>query len=167
MSGGIFPGYPFTLNIKCIIFSFVIMYIYAFCPPKLSTGYNLVIYFLIFVVSYVSLAWYDYFYHCTQLPLMKGRHSFTGLFKPESHEPAKQKEHLFSERELIKNKSSIYWLHLAVIVPFLTYIAINRQATGSTYFDLLSVLIGFTAVYHGGKIMTSAHTTKTESNGNI
>ena len=61
MSGGIFDGYPFTLNIKCIIFSFIIMIIYSFRPPALSIAPQMLVYFLIFVVSYVSLAWYDYY----------------------------------------------------------------------------------------------------------
>ena len=52
MSGGIFPGYPFTLNIKCIIFSLIIMAIYTYCPPKVNSIIKiLLIYFIIFVIS--------------------------------------------------------------------------------------------------------------------
>jgi hypothetical protein len=57
MSGGIFPNYPFHLNIKCIIFTFIIISIYWL--PK-----NIFILFFLLWAPYVSLAWYDYSYKC-------------------------------------------------------------------------------------------------------
>ena len=36
--------------------------------------------FIIFVISYVAMAWYDYFYDCRIIPLKRGKLSFTGLF---------------------------------------------------------------------------------------
>jgi hypothetical protein len=44
MSGGIFPGYPFTLNIKCIIFALIIMALYSFKAPQVSLRVNIIIY---------------------------------------------------------------------------------------------------------------------------
>ena len=49
---------------------------------------NLALYailFLIFVISYVAMAWYDYYYDCRILPLKRGDRSVTGLFKPPPH----------------------------------------------------------------------------------
>jgi hypothetical protein len=161
MSGGIFEGYPFTLNIKCIIFSLIIMALYSFCPPhiesKLAIGF---IYFLIFVISYVSLAWYDYYYGCSQLPLMRGKHSFTGLFKPPPHQPKKQLEHLISETEYEKNKTLIYLLHLLVIVPLLVYIGVKGSKTHPRAFEILLVLAAMTVLYHGGKLIATSHTSR-------
>ena len=78
------------------------------CPPKFDSNIiTFLIYFGIFVVSYVSLAWYDYYYSCSQLPLFRGKYSITGLIKPEMHEPTKQAEHLMSEKEINKNNSYI------------------------------------------------------------
>jgi hypothetical protein len=158
MSGGLFPGYPFTLNIKCIIFSLLMMALYSFCPPQtLSRPVTAFIYFLIFVVSYVALAWYDYFYACKQLPLMRGKYSLTGLFKPPPHEAKKQTEHLMSEEEVLKNNSLIYVLHLLVIVPLLGYIGVRGGQADARVYPILLALAAFTAVYHGSKLMVSAH----------
>ena len=81
MAGGIF-GRPFQLNVKCIIFSLLIMTIFLYKPnikSKLIMGTTL---FTIFVIAYVAMAWYDYFYNCNVLPLKRGDKSFTGLFTP-------------------------------------------------------------------------------------
>ena len=158
MSGGIFTGYPFTLNIKCIIFSLIIMMIYSICPPTLeSKTIIFLIYFGIFVVSYVSLAWYDYYYSCSQLPLFRGKYSVTGLLKPEMHEPSKQTNHSMTKEERKKNNNTIYWLHLILIVPLISYIAIMKGNAHSRTFDILLVLAVFTAIYHGSKIINTFH----------
>ena len=159
MSGGLFPGYPFTLNIKCIIFSLIIMIIYTFRPPVLSLFPSLVVYFIIFVVSYVALAWYDYYYACSQLPLQKstGGGGFTGLFKPPPHETQKQVDHMFSQKELDKNNKSIYALHFLIIVPILLYIGIKSQKTPKQLFYILLVLAAFTATYHGFRLLSTIH----------
>jgi hypothetical protein len=61
MSGGIFPGYPFKFNIKCIIFTIIIAGGYWYLPHK-----NIFILFFLLWFPYISLAWYDYMYHCSQ-----------------------------------------------------------------------------------------------------
>ena len=159
MSGGLFVGYPFTLNIKCIIFSLIIMLIYTFRPPVLSLLPSLIIYFIIFVISYISLAWYDYYYGCNQLPLQKSNNplSITGIFKPKAHEPQKQNEHLFSQKEIDKNNITIYALHILIIVPILLYIGIRAQKTPTQAFYILLVLAAFTAAYHGFRLLGSVH----------
>ena len=158
MSGGIFPGYPFTLNIKCIIFSLIIMVIYSYCPPKVnSITKTLLIYFIIFVISYVALAWYDYYYGCSQLPLQRSKNSITGLFKPPPHEEEKQLQQLMTMQEVDKNKKTIFWLHFALIVPLLAYIGFKRDKAHPRAFDLLLALTIFTAVYHGVRVLSTVH----------
>lgn len=157
MSGGIFDGYPFTLNIKCIIFSFIIMIIYSFRPPALSIAPQMLVYFLIFVVSYVSLAWYDYYYGCSQLPLQRSTTGITHHLKPPVYDKEKQTDHMFSQKELDKNHTTIYALHIFLIVPLLVYMGYKRNKTSIMAFNLLLVLAAFTAVYHGVKFMTSLH----------
>ena len=158
MSGGLF-GQPFTLNIKCIIFSLIIMIIYTIQPPVLSLLPSLIVYFLIFVISYVALAWYDYYYGCNQLPLQKSNNPYaiTGLFKPPAHEPKKQNEHLFSQKEIDKNNITIYALHILIIVPILLYIGIKAQKTPTQAFYILLVLAAFTAAYHGFRFLSVSH----------
>jgi hypothetical protein len=153
MSGGIFPGYAFTLNIKCIIFSIIIMIIYTFRPPILSLVPSLLVYFIIFVVSYVALAWYDYYYACSQLPLQRSSKGFTTYLKPPVHEPTKQNEHTFTQKELDKNNKTIFALHLLLIVPILLFIGIKSNKTPKQAFYLLIVLAIFTAAYHGLAVM--------------
>ena len=46
--------------------------------------------FIIFVISYVAMAWYDYYYDCRPMPLKRGKYGITGLFKPPEHVPEKQ-----------------------------------------------------------------------------
>ncbi len=157
MSGGIFPGYPFTLNIKCIIFALVIMGIYTFNPPKVSLYTNLVIYFIIFVISYVAMAWYDYYYGCSQLPLQRSTVGLTHYLKPPMHQEEKQKEHLMTQKEVEKNNFTIYALHVLIIVPFLTYIAIKKDKVHESVYPLLYALIAFTLVYHGIRMLQGSH----------
>lgn len=157
MAGGIFPGYPFTLNIKCIIFSLAMMALFSICPRGLSNAYLLLAYFLIFVVSYVAMAWYDYFYNCQILPLQKSSAGITGKFKPPAHRPERQEGHLMSQVEIDKNNWTIYLLHIALIVPLITYIGARGASTDPRAFSLLLALSAFTAVYHGFRLMTRSH----------
>ena len=158
MSGGLFPGYPFTLNIKCIVFSIIIMIIYTFRPPILSLVPSLLVYFIIFVISYVSLAWYDYYYACSQLPLQKSSGGgFTSYFKPPVHEPTKQNEHTFTQIELDKNNKVIFAMHLLLIVPILLFIGIKSNKTPKQAFYLLIVLAVFTGAYHGFRLLAVTH----------
>jgi len=159
MSGGIFPGYPFTLNIKCIIFSLVVMGLYTYCPPQSQTPFaKYLIYFALFVVSYVAMAWYDWFYGCSQLPLHRSQKGgITGLFKPPPHEPEKQTKQLMTAEEVDKNKKTIFWLHFALIVPFLSYIGIKGSKAHPRAYDLLLALTAFTAVYHGVRVLSTVH----------
>ena len=157
MSGGLFPDYPFTLNIKCIIFSIIIMVIYTFRPPVLSLIPSLLIYFIIFVISYVALAWYDYYYACSQLPLQKSGIRTTDYLKPPVYDKEKQIGHMFSEKEINKNNKTIYALHLLVIVPLILYIGIKSKKAPKEVFYLLIVLAVFTAVYHGFRLLSVIH----------
>jgi hypothetical protein len=59
MAGGIFPGHPFALNIKCIIFTAILVAGYWFAPHKNLWVLSFLIWF-----PYIALAWYDYSYNC-------------------------------------------------------------------------------------------------------
>lgn len=60
MSGGIYVNKPFALNMKCVIFGVILIasYFMTSCDP------NYFIPFLIFIVAYIAMAWYDYMYDC-------------------------------------------------------------------------------------------------------
>jgi hypothetical protein len=59
MAGGIFPGHPFALNIKCIIFTAILAAGYWYAPHK-----NLWVLAFLIWFPYIALAWYDYSYDC-------------------------------------------------------------------------------------------------------
>ncbi len=59
MAGGIFPGQPLALNIKCVIFTLLIAGGYWYLPPK-----NIPVLVALLYFPYLALAWYDYVYKC-------------------------------------------------------------------------------------------------------
>lgn len=82
MSGGIFPNYPFNFNVKCIIFTLLIVLGYWYFPPR-----NIIVLLFLLWIPYISLAWYDYSYQCidkmqpTIIPF--GRYFFLPFKPPE------------------------------------------------------------------------------------
>ncbi len=62
MGGGLF-GTPLYLNLKCLVFSAVILIVY-WLPHPPSIAHNLVMGFLLATSAYISLAWYDLLYDC-------------------------------------------------------------------------------------------------------
>jgi hypothetical protein len=60
MAGGIFPGRPFEPNLKCIVFTVLVAGGYWWLPRR-----NAWVLLLLLWLPYVSMAWYDWAYHCT------------------------------------------------------------------------------------------------------
>ena len=158
MAGGLFPGKPFALNIKCVIFSLICMGLLMYCPPKFANRWMLyILLFLVFVISYVALAWYDYFFNCSTLPLKKGKHSALGKVKPPSHEKEKQEEHKEDNKDVRRKKYLVYLFHLLFIVPLLIYIVKKGKKAPQKVFTLLGAVAGMTAVYHGYHLINMVH----------
>jgi len=105
----------------------------------------------------VALAWYDYYYACSQLPLQKSSVGLTDYLKPPVYQKEKQIGHMFSEKEINKNNKTIYALHLLVIVPILLFVGIKSKKTPKEAFYLLIVLAAFTSVYHGFRLLSVSH----------
>lgn len=155
MAGGLF-GKPFAFNIKCIIFSLIIMALFLY-NPKIKNNY--VLYgtlFIIFVISYVAMAWYDYFFDCRILPLRKGEKSWQKYIKPQAHEPEKQEDWICEQDKSLK-MTLIYISHIIFIVPMLGYIALYRNRVNPMIYPLLGVLAIFTLGYHGIYLLVSSH----------
>jgi len=155
MAGGLF-GKPFAFNIKCIIFSLIIMALFLY-NPKIKNNY--VLYgtlFIIFVISYVAMAWYDYFFDCRILPLRKGEKSWQKHIKPPAHQPEKQKDWICEEDKSLK-LTLIYLSHVIFIVPMLGYVALYRNRVNPIIYPLLGVLAIFTLGYHGIHLLVSSH----------
>ena len=155
MAGGLF-GRPFVLNIKCIVFSLLVMTIFLY-KPNIQNNYVMAATLIaIFVIAYVAMAWYDYFYDCRILPLKRGEKSVTGLLKPPAHMP-EQTEKAIAKRGLSRHALMVYLSHIIFIVPLLIYIAVYRKKINPITYPLIGALAIFTLAYHGFGLMNSSH----------
>lgn len=155
MAGGLF-GKEFTFNIKCIIFSLICMGLFMY-KPTFSNNYTLYgTLFLIFTISYVAMAWYDYYFDCSILPLKKGEASLQQYLKPEAHEPEKQKDWICDED---KNRRMIliYLSHILFIVPLIGYVGIYKGKVNESVYPILIVVAVFTLLYHGLHLIMKPH----------
>jgi hypothetical protein len=110
MAGGMF-GTPLYLNEKCILFAVFVIAIY-FLPHQKYWQHEIVFVFILSMFAYVLMAWYDYFYDCTD----KFGPSFFALFvkwaKPEKH----QKDY---EAIPVKYKKLVRTVDIGVLVVLL------------------------------------------------
>jgi hypothetical protein len=168
MSGGLF-GRPFVLNIKCIIFALLVMLIFLYKPNITNPWILYTSLFIIFVIAYVVMAWYDYFYDCRLLPLKRNKYSLTGLFKPPPHTSKQVVEYdsknnrtlenpeTYRRKENYRNKLVIYVSHIIIIVPLLLYVVIYKDKVNTMIYPILGVLVVFTLLYHGTSLITLSH----------
>ena len=154
MAGGLF-GRPFVFNEKCIIFSLICMALFLYKPHFQNQYLLYLTLFIIFVVAYVAMAWYDYYFNCDIVPLKRGSgYGLTQLFKPV---PEKQKKDKDTSLDNKRRHFLIYAMHLALIAPLLGYIAIYRKQINPITYPILGVLALFTAGYHGGMMLITSH----------
>jgi len=133
MAGGIFTDRPFELNIKCVYFS-----MYSALLYYLGGGNNLLLIALIFVISYVLLAWYDYAYDCnTKMRSGNSPIGTSSIFKPQ-----------YSSVDKIY-KRKVYFFHVAFVAPLLLYIGYNGSKSNSDIWAPTSGLGALTLAYHG------------------
>ena len=156
MAGGLF-GRPFVLNEKCIVFSLICMALFLIKPTFKNQYLLYFSLFVIFVVAYVAMAWYDYYFNCDIVTLKRGTRSFTGLFKPPSHTPEKQEKDKDTKLDNSRRHMLIYAMHILMIAPLLGYIAIYKNKINPITYPIIGVLALFTAGYHAGAIMLHSH----------
>jgi hypothetical protein len=150
MAGGIFPNYPFVLNPKCVVFSAIIIGLFFYCPPVMDMKLKLFIAFLLFVVSYVAMAWYDYKFECQKLALRRGtsKYSITQQFKPPTHTKSQTDPSKQTKEEAILNANIIHIYHIFLIAPTLLYIGLKKQNASEYAYLFLIVNLIFAMVYH-------------------
>ena len=157
MAGGLF-GKPFALNEKCIIFSMIVIALFLYKPPdeiydnKVKLGFML---FTIFIVSYVAMAWYDFYFDCRILPLKKGKYSVSDFFKPDV-KYKKQISHKESDIDRKRKNIIIFLSHIIFIAPLLLYIAHKKELDDKLQ-TVVSVLAVFTLFYHGIQLLYNIH----------
>jgi len=155
MAGGIYVDQPFHPNPKCLFFSFVIMAIYWFSPINKSALMLLVI----FVLSYVAMAWYDYQYNCDTI--MKsgsaiGVNTIDSIFKPQRRDGVGgENAALDQEAEYLKR---VYLFHVLVVAPLLLYVGYKGPNAQSNMYPVLFVVGLVALVYHGYRLTTNRST---------
>jgi len=151
MAGGIFVDQPYHPNPKCLLFAAIIMMIYWFAPAD-KNPYLLPV---IFVISYVAMAWYDYIYKC-DITMYSGYNigpnTLDAIFKPQ----LRQREHP-ETKKLSKNQEAeylkrVYLFHLIAVVPLLLYVGSRGNKTNSQMYPVV-MMLGFMALfYHGLRV---------------
>jgi hypothetical protein len=137
MSGGIFINRPFSFNLKCIVFGFALVIGYwAASGPRV----NFWLFPLIFILAYVTMAWYDELYNCDDR-LRSGYYGLDSIFKPElrdSNLPDSATDQVY----LYKRNMHIF--HALIAMPLFMYVTYGRGGIASLAFGL--AFLGFT--YH-------------------
>ncbi len=155
MAGGLFPNYPFELNPKCIIFSIIIIGIFFYHPPEMNIYWKIFVSMILFIVSYVSMAWYDYKFQCQKLALMKSssKLGITDKFKPEPHTSGQTDRSKISQDEKDLEWQLINLFHVMVIAPLFIYIGINKNNSPQLSIILLIISLAFAVLYHGVRLL--------------
>ena len=133
------------------------MGLFLYKPAIKSTLVLYATLFLIFVISYVAMAWYDYYYDCRILPLKRGDISLTGLFKPPPHSSKQLALSPPLSPDVKFNNIIIYAAHILFIVPLLIYMAVYKKKVNAMVYPIIGVLAIFTLLYHGIKAMELTH----------
>jgi len=164
MAGGIFVDQPFHPNPKCLLFSAVIMALYWFSPAR-KNAYLLPV---IFILSYVAMAWYDYMYNC-DLIMYSGNYSgmFTSPFKPQLRREAGggggggssggDGENGGGKKKLSKNQEQeylhrVYLFHVLAVVPVLLYVGYYGKKVNAKIFPVVMAMGLMALLYHGFRL---------------
>ena len=111
---------PLYLNLKCIIFSIVLIAIY-YLPKPQSIAHNIVMIFLLGTSAYIAMAWYDVLYDCNDRlkPTLLGW--ISKPFKPKEYQ--QQYEQLpLKYKKMIRNVDIFVLIILLItfLYPFFT-----------------------------------------------
>ena len=147
MAGGIFVDQPYHPNPKCLLFSAIIMGIYWFSP----VNKNALLLPVIFVISYVAMAWYDYMYNCDLIMYSGnaiGPNTIDAIFKPQHRNKKNDKKKLAKnqEQEYLKR---VYLFHIIAVSPILLYVGYYGSQSNKKIFPVVLALGGISTIYHG------------------
>lgn len=153
MSGGIYTERKFEPNIKCIIFAFTMIAFY-WVSARFANPNNFLMFLLIFVISYVAMAWYDVMYNCSTR-LYSGKQGiiapFDSIFKDQLRQYNHSRDDTVLDQEKIYQKN-VYLFHILFVVPVLAYVGIQGyrgKLQGKDMFSILIVTAVGALIYHG------------------
>jgi hypothetical protein len=145
MAGGIFVDKPFYPNIKCIIFSLILMICYYFMG-----GRNKFIFPLIFIIAYVSMAWYDYMYDCTN-QLYSGRFGLNIIDswpKPQRRNSENKSGVKLLENQELEFKKRIYLFHIIIVSSLLLYLGLKHGSANPHIYPAVIIISISILFYH-------------------
>jgi hypothetical protein len=121
--GGLLFGTSFYLNIKCLIFSLAIIFIY-YLPHPNTTAHEIVMIFLLGMSAYISMAWYDFLYRCDEIlqPTLLGY--ISSPFKPKEYTEQYNKLPL-KNKKIIRNFD--IRVLIIIVITFLYPFFINKK----------------------------------------
>lgn len=175
MAGGIYTNKPFSFNLKCIVFGFL-MILFYWLSARFSNGKpNYLLFIFIFIISYVGMAWYDYLYNCNTIlrsgTSTVGMSTFDAIFKPQLRQKNLKDSVLNQERVHQKN---VYLFHVLLISPILLFIGIQGirgkiNLNSKVWFVILLILGLASLLYHGYRVFSPRLTCNilTDNIGNI
>lgn len=159
MAGGIFIGRPFNPNIKCVIFGFLLALMYIYLPRQAQGKGNPLIIALIFIISYIAMAWYDFAWDCNDKMFSGTGPSlhFGSIFKPQYRRPGPSSEDkvetdygssiLVAGQEKIFKKN-VYFFHAFIVAPLLMYVGYYGASSNSNVWGALGGMGAMAAIYH-------------------
>jgi hypothetical protein len=153
MAGGIFEDKPFVLNTKCLVFSLYSSLLYY--AGVRAGKVHIIIIVLIFVISYILLAWYDFAYNCeTVMASGKSPAGISSIFKPQRREETADDEihskKADNQEDIYLQK--VYFFHALIIAPLLMYVAFLGKKTQPEVFGILGGLGGLAFLYHSYRL---------------
>ena len=149
MAGGIFVDQPFHLNPKCLLFSAMVMSYYWFSPGKK----NVYLLPVIFIISYVGMAWYDYRYNC-DIKMYSGSKTLgiNSVFKPQRRDEEPSKDKKISSNQEKEYLKRVYLFHVIAVAPLLLYVGYKGKDTNPKVFPVVLSAGLMALVYHGFRI---------------
>ena len=159
MAGGIYTNRPFEPNMKCIVFGMSNIIFYLLAVKFSSNGKpNYLLLPLIFIISYVAMAYYDVLYNCTN-QLYSGKNGFVSvfdsIFKPQLRDVEHDRTDLVEDQEKIYKKN-VYLFHLLFVAPLIGYVGYKGYNGNTISKDLYMILIVVSIsviLYHGFRLV--------------
>lgn len=166
MAGGIFTDRPFEPNIKCIIFSVIMILAYLYISPE--PNYALLP--LIFIFAYVGMAWYDYLYRC-DVKMYSGKYGIAAagdsIFKPQRREGEPDLSDVTDDPRqatLIPDQErayleKVYAFHLLFVMGPLIYAGYKGPAANKMIYGYLFGLGTMAGLYHAVRLFLAPRET--------
>ena len=149
---GIFVTSPFHANPKCIFIGVALMLAYWFLPYR-----NKYLLPLIFIISYISIAWYDYLFDCDRKlysGTFIGENTFDTWGKPQNrrYDVNHPDDASYVSNQELAYRRNIYLFHALGVAPFLIYIAYHGNRNDPKIYSALMMLAIMAEIYHTFRI---------------